>query len=96
MEKKVNVPMRRCVGCMQSKPKQELLKVAGKDGAVAVDRSGRAHGRGVYICRSLECMELAKKKRAIPRGLHIEVSQERMEELFKELTQILEAQNGEK
>ena len=41
------VPMRRCVGCMESKPKNELIRIAGYENEVTLDLTGRAKGRGV-------------------------------------------------
>lgn len=84
MNKKI--PMRRCVGCGQSKPKQELVRIiVNEDGTVSTDKTGRANGRGIYICSgSEECFVLAKKKNAIARGLHANVSPENTEALHKE------------
>ena len=79
------VPMRRCVGCMESKPKQELIRIAGYDDTVTLDLTGKAKGRGVYLCPDTKCLEKAKKKRAIGRGLKMEVTQEQMERIFEEL-----------
>lgn len=39
------------------------------DGEVVVDPSGRAPGRGAYICRNLACLELALKKKQLARSL---------------------------
>jgi predicted RNA-binding protein YlxR (DUF448 family) len=44
-EKKI--PMRRCVGCMESKPKNQLIRIAGYEGNVSIDRTGKAKGRGI-------------------------------------------------
>ncbi len=61
------VPMRRCIGCMQSRPKEDLIRLtAGADGLV-IDESGKAPGRGFYLCRGSEkCVRLAVKKRKLP------------------------------
>lgn len=84
MNKKV--PMRKCVGCGQSKPKQELIRIVVSEDGVRADETGRANGRGVYLCKgSDECFALAKKKNAIPRGLHKDVNPEAVEALHKEL-----------
>ena len=80
-----NVPMRRCVGCMESKPKNELIRIAGYENEVTVDLTGRAKGRGVYLCPDTKCLEKAKKKRALGRGLKMEVTQEQMDRIFEEL-----------
>jgi len=61
-----NIPMRRCVGCFQSRPKDELTRYTlTKDGYV-MDIEKIAPGRGVYICTdSPECYEKAKKRKRI-------------------------------
>ena len=85
--KSKKIPMRRCVGCMESKPKSNLIRIACYEGKATVDPTGKAKGRGVYICPDRECMEKAKKKRALQRSFEIEMSQEEMENLFEELAQ---------
>ena len=85
--KEKKIPMRRCVGCMQSKPKKELIRICGsEDGTVRFDPTGKAPGRGVYVCRSADCFQQARKRKAIGRGLKIEVSQDQLERLAQELT----------
>lgn len=79
------VPMRRCVGCMESKPKKELIRIAGYEDTVSLDLTGKAKGRGVYLCPDTECLEKAKKKRALGRSLKMDISQEQLEKLFEEL-----------
>ena len=49
--KERKVPMRRCIGCMTSKEKQELIRIACYEGRITLDESGRAKGRGAYLCR---------------------------------------------
>ncbi|MBE6036312.1 MAG: YlxR family protein [Clostridiales bacterium] len=84
--KERKVPLRRCAGCMESKDKKELLRIClTPEGEVKPDLTGRANGRGIYLCRSKECLEMAKKKRAIGRGLKTELSKEQTEALFAEL-----------
>ena len=70
---KINkTPMRRCVGCMVSKPKSELIRIVADEGKPAIDPSGKMNGRGVYLCADTECFEKARKRKAIQRGLGIE------------------------
>ena len=50
-------PQRTCIGCRQKRPKVTLLRlVRGADGRVQVDDSGRAEGRGAYVCPDSECL----------------------------------------
>ena len=82
-----SVPMRRCVGCMESKEKKELIRVAGYEGEVSIDLTGKAKGRGIYLCPSKDCFEKAKKKKAIGRNLEMELTPEQVAKLFEELKQ---------
>jgi predicted RNA-binding protein YlxR (DUF448 family) len=46
------------------------------EGEVRYDPTGRANGRGAYLCRCSECVMLAKKKKALSRALRTEVSED--------------------
>ncbi len=73
---------------MESKPKKELIRiVAVTDSDVILDATGKAQGRGAYLCPSKKCFELARKKKAISRNLDVNVSEEKMQELSKEFDQ---------
>jgi predicted RNA-binding protein YlxR (DUF448 family) len=77
-------PMRRCVGCMESKPKRELIRIAGYEGQVSIDLTGKAKGRGVYLCPDKECFAKAAKKKAISRNIEIEITKEQMDKFAQE------------
>ena len=88
------VPMRRCIGCMESKPKKELIRVVlaktseeEETPEVILDPTGKAPGRGAYLCPKTECFEKAVKRKAIPRSLNAEVSPENLDRLSEELKQ---------
>lgn len=81
------VPMRKCVGCMESKPKRELIRIVAVDGVPKMDLTGKADGRGIYLCPNTECFSKARKRRAVGRGLEIEVSEEDLNQLFEELAE---------
>lgn len=84
--KERKVPMRKCVGCMQSREKQELIRIAAYEGQISVDPTGRAKGRGVYICRnSAECREKADKRKALERAFSMAIPPETKNRIFEEL-----------
>lgn len=61
---------RTCVGCGEESPKRALLRVVRQpDGIVKYDPTGRASGRGAYVCACRECIEKAKKHNAFARAL---------------------------
>lgn len=83
--KKNNVPMRRCIGCMESKPKGELIRVAFYEGKISLDETGRARGRGAYLCRNPECFDKAKKRRAFNRAFRSDIDRGDIEALMEEI-----------
>ena len=79
-----HVPMRSCIVCRQQKDKSELLRIVrSSDGAVAIDTTGKAQGRGAYICKTGECMSNAVKKRALGRAFKQQLPDDVYEELSR-------------
>lgn len=80
------VPLRMCVGCRQMRPKKELLRIVRTpEGEVKADRTGRASGRGAYVCKNTACLEKAQKIRALERALEQAVGAEVFERLKEEV-----------
>ena len=77
--------MRRCIGCMESKEKENLIRVTWFEGKLAVDLTGKAKGRGVYICRDRECIAKAVKKGAFARSLRVDPGREQVEAVCEKL-----------
>ncbi len=72
MQKKT--PMRRCLGCMEMKPKMELVRVVkNKEGEVSLDLKGKAPGRGAYICKDAECFAKARKAKRFEREFSMQI-----------------------
>lgn len=83
-EKKI--PMRMCSGCLQMKPKRELVRVVkNKEGEISLDLTGKKPGRGAYLCRSAECLKKAKKTRKIENSLSTKIPDDIYEMLEAEL-----------
>ncbi len=80
------IPMRKCIGCSIQKPKKELIRVVkNKDGEVSVDFTGKANGRGAYICKDRKCFDLAIKKNAFNRALESKIDDSVFEALKERL-----------
>ena len=55
------VPMRKCIGCNESKTKKELVRIVrSPEGDISLDLTGKKSGRGAYICPDAECLKKAK------------------------------------
>lgn len=54
--------VRTCAGCGAQKNKYELLRIVRMpDGEIILDETGKADGRGAYVCDNPECIGKAKK-----------------------------------
>ena len=70
-----SLPQRTCTGCSEKKNKNELIRVVkDKDGNISVDKTGRANGRGAYICDNIECLEKAIKTKKLERTFETKIS----------------------
>ena len=86
MLKKRKIPMRMCVGCREMKPKAELMRVVKpQDGDCASDRTGKAPGRGAYVCESAECLKKAQKTKALERALEAKIDDAVFEQLASQI-----------
>lgn len=79
-EKKI--PIRKCIACGNSISKKDLLRIVrNPEGQVEIDPSGKKNGRGAYICKNIDCVDLALKKKKIKYALKSEISEEVIKEL---------------
>ena len=86
------IPMRMCVGCREMKPKMSLLRVVKpQEGDAHIDRSGKAAGRGAYVCNSIECLKKAQKTRALDRALEAKIEDGVFAQLEREILSGVEA-----
>jgi len=74
--KKKKIPVRMCIACREGKPKKELVRVVSSGGALLPDETGKAAGRGAYICPDVKCLDKAKKIRAFNRALETPMSED--------------------
>lgn len=80
------IPMRKCLGCMEQKPKKELVRVVkSADGDISFDLTGKKNGRGAYICPNVSCLEKAKKAKRIERAFECTIPAEVYEAMESEL-----------
>lgn len=80
------IPLRKCAGCNEMKPKQEMVRVIkDENDKLSLDLTGKKNGRGAYICRSKDCLLKAIKTKGIERSLKMSVPEDIYEQLEKEL-----------
>lgn len=98
--KKKKIPLRKCSGCGEMKPKQELVRVVRapsvtdeegvvlQQGEISLDMTGKKSGRGAYVCKNLECLQLARKARRFERAFSCRIPDALYDQLEKELTEL--------
>ncbi|HZG15123.1 MAG TPA: YlxR family protein [Candidatus Bathyarchaeia archaeon] len=79
------IPLRKCIVCQGMFPKKELIRVVRTpQEEILIDLTGRAAGRGTYVCRQETCMKpdtfaSGKWKKVLERSLNMTISQEQYE-----------------
>ncbi len=80
------IPQRMCLGCQESHPKKELIRIVrSPEGEYSVDHTGKKAGRGAYICPKQECFEAARKNRGLERSFKNAIDPAVYEELEQQL-----------
>lgn len=78
--------MRKCLASGESVPKKDLLRIVRTpEGEVKVNTTGKLNGKGAYLKKSLEALEIAKKKNLLSRALEVNVD----EEVYKEIEKVI-------
>lgn len=81
------IPMRKCTGCGEMKPKKELVRVIlTPEDEIVLDLTGKKNGRGAYICRSEQCLAKAIKSHSLDKSLKTGIPEQIYDTLKEELT----------
>jgi predicted RNA-binding protein YlxR (DUF448 family) len=64
-------PRRTCVGCRTRADRSELVRVVAVDGVGVPDPAARLDGRGAWLHPDPSCLDLAERRRALPRALRV-------------------------
>ena len=79
-------PLRQCSGCMEMKSKKQLVRIVkNKLGEVSLDTTGKAQGRGAYICPDPECLKKTIKSRRLEKVFEMKIPEEILSEMQKRL-----------
>ena len=77
-----SLPQRSCIGCNTKKDKKDLIRIVkNKDGNISIDKTGKANGRGAYICNNVECLEKAIKSKRLEKTFEEKIDSEIYENL---------------
>src|SRR5690554_5271047 len=82
MKGKRKIPQRMCINCGEMKSKQELMRIVkNKDGEIFYDPTGKANGRGAYICTEDSCLTEAIETKKLEKVFKQPINQEIIKKL---------------
>ncbi len=86
-------PKRMCVACREMKEKREMFRVVkNAAGEIFADFSGKAAGRGAYICNNDECVKRLKKQRLLNKAFSAPVS----DEVYRRIEEEVQSKNAKR
>lgn len=81
-------PVRKCTGCNEHFPKNQLVRVVRTpEGEIVLDLTGKRSGRGAYICKSISCLKKARQKKRLSASLEVAIPEEIYDRLEEEMSQ---------
>lgn len=90
-----HIPQRTCLGCRTTKPKRDLTRIVSTaEGRVIVDATGKAQGRGAYLCPNAGCARQALKAGILSRALRVTLDGASLAELRAWAQQLSETANA--
>lgn len=85
--KQRKIPMRKCIGSQEMKPKKELIRIVKTpEGEIAIDVTGKKSGRGAYLSKDVEVINSARKKNILQHHLKAKVD----DSIYAELITLIE------
>lgn len=92
MVKARKTPLRTCIGCGTGSDKKALVRIVRTpEGDVTVDPTGKANGRGAYICASTDCFDAALRRRRLDSALRVRLNEEELDRLRREFDSAISA-----
>jgi hypothetical protein len=85
-------PLRTCIGCGTGSDKKSLIRIVRTpEGDVTVDPTGKANGRGAYICASTDCFDAALRRKRLDSALRVRLNEEELDRLRREFDSAISA-----
>ncbi|GAB4444591.1 MAG: hypothetical protein Fur0044_40850 [Anaerolineae bacterium] len=79
-------PQRTCIVCREVKDKRDLIRVVRTPaGQLMIDPTGKANGRGAYLCRQTSCWEKNLPQQRLAQALKVTLTAEELAELQTQL-----------
>jgi predicted RNA-binding protein YlxR (DUF448 family) len=70
-----HIPIRTCVVCREKSGKRALTRIVRTEAGLMIDLTGKAHGRGAYLCDNPDCWQRAASTEALANALRTRLSE---------------------
>ena len=78
-----HIPVRTCCGCGRKGGKREMVRIVKSPlGSISVDTTGKAAGRGAYLCEELSCWQTGVNQNRLERTLNATMEPNQRTELL--------------
>lgn len=75
MARKKHKPQRTCIACRETQDKRGLIRIIRTPAQeVVIDPTGKANGRGAYLCHKTECWDKGLQKKLLANALKTTLS----------------------
>ncbi len=65
---------RRCVACRQNKQQNEMIRITRLNQEFVIDKDYKLGGRGAYVCKNPQCVNLTIKKKLLNKSYKTNLS----------------------
>lgn len=90
VKKQKKVPLRTCIGCGQTKSKQELLRIVRTpQHKVVIDAGGKMNGRGTYVCYAQSCVDAAVKGKKFDYALNVSLGIDQLQQIQNDIKLVI-------
>ena len=90
MTKPRKVSNRTCIACRCADEKRWFVRIVRTpDGHVEVDPTGKANGRGAYLCAKPECFDVARQRRRLDTALKVNLRDDDYDRLRRDFDELL-------
>ena len=95
MTKPRKVSNRTCVACRCADDKRWFVRVVRTpDGHVIIDPTGKANGRGAYLCAKPECFDVARQRRRLDTALKVNLQDDDYDRLRRDFDELLKIEDS--
>lgn len=74
-----------CIVTKEKLPKKELIRIVKFNDNIFIDETGKQNGKGCYLKKDLEVINLAKKRKILNKTFETEVDEKIYDEILKKI-----------